>query len=686
MSLSELFGQLEPTNAPKNELTLREYLDGWKTDPDVSLNTAGRMLKAIGEPEVIDTTNTKLVSDGRLTKHELERLALMYSGGIIHRYPVFHDFFGIERQLHQIVQFFAHGAKGAQQMKQILYLCGPVGAAKSKLVDRLKQLYQKVPVYVLAFKEKGQDTPVMSQLFESPLGLFDAATHGPTLEKKFGVPMSRLTVPMSRWAAEKLKSANGDLERFCVMRVMPSMATRTCIARVEPGDDSTRVNVLVGQRGRSGRYEDYEYTGGLNRATQGVLEFVEMFTAKAAVLKPLLAAPQDRVYAGDGDVGELPFEGLIVAHSNEPEWRVFLENRMSTGLVSRICKIDFPFTLSVTAEQQIYRDGLDEAGYQELPVAPGALEVMANFAVATRVSEDSRRGKIRIYDGRPSEAVSKTADELRNDAGLHEGMDGASSRSILGWLAAMATADPKEQGLDPVSVVNWLTKMIADAETPASADEPSPDQLTFNGVYASEVLDDYAIPRCKEIVTLHIQRAFPENYHTFVTDKFVRYFGLLDAWIEERDFKDPDTNDVIKLELIPAELLKAEGISTILESEEARKDFRKDIWKQTMPFFEDGKPIPGETPWTGLAQDTWQIFEQNFLPKRGEMLPSEAEMEKDKKLFTIAFVQRDRKEDREKHAAFIKRICKLGTDEKARTHITELQARRFIEWYIANCK
>ena len=51
----------------------------------------------------------------------------------------------------------------------------------------------------------------------------------------------------------------------------------------------------------------YSYSGGLNRTTQGMLEFVEMFKAPIKVLHPLLTATQEGSYAGTENIGAFPY-------------------------------------------------------------------------------------------------------------------------------------------------------------------------------------------------------------------------------------------------------------------------------------------------------------------------------------------------------------------------------------------
>src|SRR3546814_9422965 len=79
----------------------------------------------------------------------------------------------------------------------------------------------------------------------------------------------------------------------------------------------------------------YSYAGGLNRTTQGLLEFVEMFKAPIKVLHPLLTATQEGNYVGTENIGAVPFQGVILAHSNESEWQSFRHNRNNEALLDR---------------------------------------------------------------------------------------------------------------------------------------------------------------------------------------------------------------------------------------------------------------------------------------------------------------------------------------------------------------
>ena len=85
----------------QTEMSLRDYLTLCRDDPTTFANAAERMLAAIGEPEVIDTS-----ADPRLGRIFMNRS--------IKRYPTFSDFYGMEETIERIVGFFKHAAQGSK--------------------------------------------------------------------------------------------------------------------------------------------------------------------------------------------------------------------------------------------------------------------------------------------------------------------------------------------------------------------------------------------------------------------------------------------------------------------------------------------------------------------------------------------------------------------------------------------
>src|SRR5271165_1582784 len=313
------------------EMSLSEYLSLCRDDPMTYASAPERLLAAIGEPEMIDTAKDA-------------RLGRIFMNRTIRVYPAFSEFYGMEETIERIVGFFRHAAQGLEERKQILYLLGPVGGGKSSLAERLKQLMEKEPVYVL---KAGKE---ISPVFESPLGLFDPLTFGPELEKRYEIPQRRLTGTLSPWAVKRLEEFGGDITKFSVVRLQPSRLKQICIAKTEPGDENNQdVSSLVGKVDirkleffSQNDPDAYSYSGGLNRTTQGLMEFVEMFKAPIKMLHPLLTSTQEGNYVGSENIGGIPYQGIVLAHSNEAEWQSFKNNRNNEAFIDRISVIKVP--------------------------------------------------------------------------------------------------------------------------------------------------------------------------------------------------------------------------------------------------------------------------------------------------------------------------------------------------------
>lgn len=194
-----------------------------------------------------------------------------------------------------------------------------------------------------------------SPVNESPLGLFSRGEDGPVLEDNYGIPRRYLSGIMSPWAGKRLQEFNGDITKFKVVRLKPSALHQVAVAKTEPGDENNQdISSLVGkvdirmlERFAQDDPDAYAFSGGLCHANQGLLEFVEMFKAPIKVLHPLLTATQEGNYKGTEGLGAIPFEGIILAHSNEAEWQTFKTNRNNEAFIDRVYIVKVPYCLRV---------------------------------------------------------------------------------------------------------------------------------------------------------------------------------------------------------------------------------------------------------------------------------------------------------------------------------------------------
>ncbi|MFT8243222.1 PrkA family serine protein kinase [Roseomonas sp. BN140053] len=621
------------------EMSLAEYLEACREDPSCYAGPAERMLRAIGTPETVDTARDP-------------RLGRLFLNRTIRVYPAFSEFHGMEDTIERIVGFFRHAAQGLEERKQILYLLGPVGGGKSSLGERLKALMEQEPIYVL--KARGELSPV----FESPLGLFDPDRMAGALEEQYHIPRRVLTGIASPWALKRLEEFDGDLQRFTVVKLYPSRRKQIAIAKTEPGDDNNQdISALVGKVDIR-KLEDfsqadpdaYGFSGGLNRANQGLLEFVEMFKAPIKMLHPLLTATQEGNYVGTENIGAIPFQGIILAHSNEAEWQSFRNNRTNEAFLDRVSVVKVPYCLRVTEEGKIYEKLIRGSALSDAPCAPHTLEMLARFAVLSRLKPHANSRpftKMRVYDGenlRETDPKVKTMQEYRDAAGVDEGMDGISTRFAYKVLSATFNHDPTEVAADPVHLMYVLEQSIKREQFPADT------EAQYLATIKSELASRYA-----EFIGNEIQKAYLESYHDYGQNLFDRYLDYADAWIEDQDFKDPDTGQMMNRELLNAELTKIEKPAGIANP----KDFRNEVVKFALRTRASNN---GKNPsWTSYEKIR-EVIEKRMFSQVEDLLP------------VISFGSKKDGETEKKHSDFVERMVSRG--------YTERQVRRLVEWYM----
>ena len=172
---------------------------------------------------------------------------------------------------------------------------------------------------------------------------------------------------MSPWAVKRLDEFDGDVSKFSVVKLYPSKLRQIGVAKTEPGDENNQdISSLVGkldirklEHFSQNDPDAYSYSGALNRTTQGLMEFVEMFKAPIKVLHPLLTATQEGSYAGTENIGAFPYQGIIVAHSNEAEWQQFKNNKNNEAFLDRISVVKVPYCLRASEEDPDLREAAD---------------------------------------------------------------------------------------------------------------------------------------------------------------------------------------------------------------------------------------------------------------------------------------------------------------------------------------
>jgi serine protein kinase len=234
--------------------------------------------------------------------------------------------------------------------------------------------------------------------------------------------------------------------------------------------------------------------------------------------------------------------------------------------------------------------------------------------------------------------------EYRDAAGPDEGMDGASTRFAFKVLAATFNYDTTEISADPVHLMFTLEQAIRREQY---ADDIEKRYL--------EAIKAELAPRYAEFIGAEIQKAYLESYNDYGQNLFDRYVAYADAWVEDMDFKDPDTGQMMNRELLNQELTKIEKPAGIANP----KDFRNEVVKFSLRArARNGGKNPSWTSYEKIRE----VIERRMFSQVEDLLP------------VISFGSKKDGETEKKHTEFVSRMTSRG--------YTERQVRRLVEWYM----
>jgi serine protein kinase len=394
----------------------------------------------------------------------------------------------------------------------------------------------------------------------------------------------------------------------------------------------------------------YSYSGGLCLANRGLLEFVEMFKAPIKVLHPLLTATQEGNYKGTEGFGAIPFDGIVMAHSNESEWTAFKNNKNNEAFLDRIYTVKVPYCLRVTDEIRIYEKLLVNSSLSEAPCAPDTLRMMAQFAILSRTKEPENSSvfsKMRVYDGenlKDTDPKAKSFQEYRDYAGVDEGMTGLSTRFAFKVLSRVFNFDHREVAANPVHLMYILEQQIEQEQYPP---EVEARYLGF--------IKEFLAPRYAEFIGKEIQTAYLESYSEYGQNIFDRYVTYSDFWIQDQEFRDPNTGEILDRNSLNDELEKIEKPAGISNP----KDFRNEVVNFVLRARAKNN---GKNPsWTSYEK-LRAVIEKKMFSNTEDLLP------------VVSFNAKASADEQKKHQDFVDRMIDKGYTEK--------QVRLLCEWYL----
>lgn len=490
------------------------------------------------------------------------------------------DIFGLEKSIEKLVEEYFHpAARRLDVRKRILLLMGPVSGGKSTIVTLLKrglEAYSKTDegaVYAI----KG------CPMHEDPLHLIPNHLRDDFYEE-YGIRIEGSLSPLNTMRLEQ--EYGGRIEDVIVERIFFSEDKRVGIGTFTPSDPKSQdIADLTGsidfstiaEYGSESDPRAYRFDGEFNKANRGIMEFQEILKLDEKFLWHLLSLTQEGNFKA-GRFALISADELIIAHTNETEYRSFIANKKNEALHSRIIVMPIPYNLKVSEEERIYEKMIKESDMAHVHIAPHALRVAAIFSVLTRLFDSKKQGvdivkKMRMYDGENVEGVNQiSVDELRKEF-PNEGME----------------------GIDPRYVINRISSAIIRKEVPSinalDVLRAIKDGLDQHASISKEDKEKYmnyiAIARREfdEIAKQEVQKAFVYSYEESAKTLLDNYLDNVEAFCNKHKIRDPLTDE----EMNPDEKLMRSIEEQIGISENAKKAFREEILIRISAYARKGK-------------------------------------------------------------------------------------------------
>ncbi|WIV20505.1 MULTISPECIES: PrkA family serine protein kinase [Paenibacillus] len=485
------------------------------------------------------------------------------------RYKFFEQqIFGLDRSVERLVEEYFHSAaRRLDVRKRILLLMGPVSGGKSTLVTLLKRGLEQ-----FSRTDKGAVYAIEGcPMHEDPLHLIPLELR-PEVEKELGVRIEGNLCPSCQM---RLRTEyDGDIEQVRVERVFISEDSRVGIGTFSPSDPKSQdIADLTGsidfstitEYGSESDPRAYRFDGELNKANRGLMEFQEMLKCDEKFLWNLLSLTQEGNFKA-GRFALISADELIVAHTNESEYKSFISNKKNEALQSRMIVMPVPYNLKVSEEEKIYKKLIEQSDMRHVHIAPHALKTAAIFSILTRLKESKKQGmdlvkKMRMYDGQEVEGY-KEADlkEMQNEY-LEEGMTGIDPRYVINRISSALI----KQNLECINALDILRAIKDGLDQHASITKEEREKyLNFISIARKEY---------DELAKKEVQKAFVYSFEESAKTLFENYLDNIEAFCNWTKIRDPLTDEAMD----PDERLMRSIEEQIGVSENAKKAFREEI-------------------------------------------------------------------------------------------------------------
>ena len=492
------------------------------------------------------------------------------------------ELFGLDKTLERLIEEYFHSAaKRLDVRKRILLLMGPVSGGKSTIVSLLKRGLEE-----FTRTEEGAVYAIEGcPMHEDPLHLLPVSLRQ-EFEERYGIRIEGNLCPVCRLRLED--EFKGEVESFPVKRIIFSEEQRVGVGTFTPSDPKSQdIADLTGsidfstitEYGSESDPRAYRFDGELNKANRGLMEFQEMLKSDEKFLWNLLSLSQEGNFKA-GRFALISADELVIAHTNENEYRAFIANKKNEALQSRIIVMHVPYNLKVSDEVKIYEKLIRQSDIQNVHLAPHSLWATSVFSVLSRLKPSKKQGmdlvkKMRIYDGEDVEGFNqKDIKELMMEGEEQgEGMEGVDPRYVINRISTALIRDA-HACINALDILRAIKDGLAQ-HTSIMKDEKE------------NLLNLIAVARREydEMAKKEVQKAFVYAYEESAKSLLNNYLDNVEAFCNSSKLFDPITGE----ELAPDEQLMRSIEEQIGVSENAKKTFREEILIRISMYARKGK-------------------------------------------------------------------------------------------------
>ena len=450
------------------------------------------------------------------------------------------EIFGLLPTMERIVQYFASAGERTEVRKRILLLLGPPASGKSSIVALIKGALERYTRRDAGAVYTIKGCPMQ----EEPLHLIPHQLR-PQLKEEYGIHIEGDLCPRCRYLLSHRYA--GKISRIPITRVVYSEYGAVGIGYyIATNPNPTDASLLVGSIDTSRLEGDrvevagkaFRMDGELNVANRGLMEFVEIFKADRHLLTTLLSLAQEQLIKMER-FGSVYADEVIVAHSNEGDYRTFTSEEHAEALSDRIISVQIPYNLTVSEEVKIYEKLLKNSALQDLHMSPLTLPVISTFAVLSRLEPPMRQGmslvdKLRLFDGRTVRHFSDDDVLEMKRHHLDEGMTGLSPRYLMNRLATVASS-PDIHCVSPLNALNSLWEGLR--ENVSLGDT---DLVKYIG-FVKDSVAEYNDRALRDV-----QRAYKEGFEQSAADLLAEYLGNLATHLSGGEANERDMRDMEK--------------------------------------------------------------------------------------------------------------------------------------------